>query len=156
MRNPLMAAVCFLVSAAAFAQQQAQPNAFHVFVTDPGFVRSDRYGTRYTGAYGVGFERMFTPHVSAEAGIMRESRFGGPAPLDLTARYHFFTDGAWKPYAGIGLRHVGNVSALGVDGGVTWQFHRALGLRFDLKALMGNLSQVHEPVSGSVGLSWRF
>jgi hypothetical protein len=159
MRKTMLIAVCFLVSGAAFAQQD-KPNTFHVFLTNPGYVSSDLSGSHYTGAYGLGFQRMFTPHFSAEASLLRESRFGGRlpnrTPLDLTARYHFFTDSSWKPYAGAGVRLVDGNSAFDLNGGVVWQFHRTLGLRFDAKVMAGDKSTLREMTNGSIGLSWRF
>jgi hypothetical protein len=159
MRNPIAVAVCFLVSVAAFAQQD-QPNTLHLFLTNPGYVHSDVSGSRYTGAFGFAYQRMLAPHFSAEAGVLFEDYFGARLPgrtaLDFTARYHFFTDGAWKPYAGLGLRQVGGNHPVDFNGGVTWQFHRSLGLRFDGKVLLGNQPEIREPISGSLGLSWRF
>jgi|ERR1051325_1814897 hypothetical protein len=169
----ILVACLFLGATAVFAQER--PTAISVFVTNPGFIHSDYSGNRWEGEFGVALQRMFTPRFSAELAVSQRSRTSGfttfnsdgtvrenriftetTLPVDLTARYHFATQSTWKPYAGLGLRYVGGRTALDVDGGVVWQFHRTLGLRFDARVIPGNDAHFSDTINGSVGLSWRF
>jgi len=160
MRKTILVAVCFLVSGTAFAQQD-KPNSFHLFLTNPGYVSSALSGSHYTGAYGLGFQRMFTPHFSAEASLLRESRFGGTPAEPDAARSHgalsFFHRRrveavCWRRHAfgrwQLGVRPQRR-RAVAVS-------HRTLGLRFDAKVMAGDKSTLREMTNGSVGLSWRF
>ena len=174
MRKLVVAVAFLLVSTAAFAQQD-KPTGVFVFVTNPGGGSSERSGSYWDGAFGVALQRMFTPHISGEVTVSRDhhtSRFtafdqngdiieyrtftSDSTPVDLTARYHFFTDGAWKPYAGVGVRYVESRAFGDLTGGVVWQFRPSVGLRFDAKVLLGNESRFTDPFNGSVGLAWRF
>jgi len=177
MRKLVVAVAFLLVSTAAFAQQD-KPTGVFVFVTNPGYGSSERSGSYWEGGFGVAVQRMFTPHVSAELTVSRErhitrlARFdlngniipdaplrkftNDVTPVDVTARYHFFKDSAWKPYAGVGVRYVESRAIGGLTGGVVWQFRPSVGLRFDAKVLLGNESRFTDPFNGSVGLAWRF
>lgn len=167
--------VCLLVSTVAFAQQDNKQNGLFLFVTNPGRGGTTGVGgTYWEGAFGVALQRMFTPHVSGEVTVSRQRQITGNAfigptgvveygqfvnwytPVDLTARYHFFTDGSWKPYAGAGVRLIDGHGAGDLTGGVIWQFHRSLGLRFDGKVLLGNQDRYNETFNASIGLAWRF
>jgi outer membrane autotransporter protein len=95
-------------------------------------------------------------------------------PIDAIVSYHFFTNSRWKPYLGGGVRYVSGTvrsdapvgsyrfssRALNpeISGGVTFQFHPNLGLRFDAKQNVGGNDTVlgNSALSGSVGLSFRF
>lgn len=174
MRKLFGVAVCLLVSTAAFAQQD-KPNGLFVFVSNPNWSYSTASGSHWDAEFGLALQRMFTPHVSGEVSVSYDSRTSRVVafdsngnligsrtitnrftPVDLTARYHFFTDGAWKPYAGLGARVVDGQAIGGLTGGVVWQFRPALGLRFDAKVLLGNESHFTETFNGAVGLAWRF
>lgn len=118
---------------------------------------------------------MFTPHLSGELTVSRARHVSGTTvlgpngniiesrtatsystPVDLTARYHFLNDSAWKPYAGAGARWADSRAFLDLTGGVVWQFRPSLGLRFDAKGLLGNESRFDSTFNSSVGLAWRF
>jgi outer membrane protein W len=169
----LVAVLMLLFSAVAFAQEK--PTAVYVFVTNPGVVHSQNVGTRWEGSFGIALQRMFAQRWSAEVAVSQQSRLRGfttfnpdgsviesrvftetTLPVDVSARYHFHTQGAWKPYAGLGMRWIEGTTSAGVTGGVVWQFHRTLGLRFDGRVLIGNDSRFDDTINGSVGLSWRF
>lgn len=173
MRNLSIVVIALLfVCAAAFAQEK--PNTLHVFITNPGVGWSSGGGTDWQGVLGVGLQRMFTPHVSAEVDVSRERRIVGftqfdssgrpfsggrlktMAPVDVTTNYHFLTDGPWKPYVGLAARLNEGAARAGVSGGVVWQFRPSLGLRFDGKLLGNTHSRSDDAFKGSVGLSWRF
>ena len=169
----LAVAIVFLVSTAAFAQEK--PNGIYVFVANPGFAYSEPGGTSWNAAFGVALQRMFTPHLSGEVTVARDQhtsrvnafdsngnllesqRFTNVfTPVDLTARYHFFTDGPWKPYAGLGVRYVQSRAFPDVTGGVVWQFRPSLGLRFDAKVLVGHQPRFSDSINAGAGLAWRF
>jgi hypothetical protein len=178
MRKLIVMAVFLLASTAAFAQQPDKPTGLYVFVANPSFTYSEGSGSNWEGGFGVALQRMFTPRVSGELTVSRErhttrvARFdlngniidGAPplkftdnsTPVDLMARYHFFNDRSWRPYAGVGVRYVESRAIGGLTGGVVWQFRPSLGLRFDAKVLLGNQDQFTETVNGSAGLAWRF
>lgn len=177
MRKLVVAVAFLLVSTAVFAQQD-KPTGIYVFVSNASFTYSEQSGSNWDGAFGLALQRMFTPHVSAELTVSRDrqvTRFprfdpngniidGAPlrkvtdefTPVDLTARYHFLNDSAWKPYAGIGVRYVESRAIGDLAGGVVWQFRPSLGLRFDAKVLLGNQGQSTDTFNGSAGLAWRF
>jgi Outer membrane protein beta-barrel domain len=174
MRKLIVVAVCFLVSTAAVAQQN-KPNGLFVFVTNPSWGYSTGSGSNWDASFGVALQRMFTPNLSGEVTVSHERHTGRVlsfdpngnvidsrtftddfTPVDLTARYHFLNDSAWKPYAGVGARYVEGRAIGGLTGGVVWQFRPALGLRFDAKVLLGNQSRFTDTFNGSVGLAWRF
>jgi outer membrane protein W len=174
MRKLVVAAAFLLVSTAASAQQD-NPTGIFVFVTNPGYGHSDRSGSYWDGAFGMALQRMFTPHVSAELTVSRDHHTvrttafdqngdiidsrtftSDSTPVDLTARYHFFTDGAWKPYVGAGVRYVESRAFGDLTGGVVWQFRPSLGLRFDGKVVIGHQPGFNDTFNGSAGLAWRF
>jgi opacity protein-like surface antigen len=164
--------VCLLLTpVSAFGQDK--PTAIYAFVSNPGFTRTHS-GDHWDGGLGVALQRNFTPRMSGELSVARETDVSGfttfdssgkviedrtfighSTAVDLTALYHFATDSAWKPYIGGGVRWR-SVTAADVTGGVLWQFHRTLGLRFDGKLVIGNQSRFDDRLIGSAGLSWRF
>lgn len=98
-------------------------------------------------------------------------------PIDANISYHFLSGSRWNPYLGAGLRQVNDtfhgyegVSRTAfyrhavrtidpeISGGITLQFNRTLGLRFDAKQVLGsNRSDVADPdLKASAGLSFRF
>ena len=128
-----------------------------------------------SGAVGVGLQHMFTPRVSGEIAVSYDEQYTrvrtfnpdftlassytlrtSTTPVDLTARYQFLNDSNWKPYIGAGTRFADGLAFAEVTGGVVWQFHRSLGLRYDAKVLVNDRPQHNERVYNSVGLSWRF
>jgi outer membrane protein W len=96
------------------------------------------------------------------------------SPIDASISYHFSTDGRWKPYLGVGARYISDsvrlTGPLGnyrftrrstepeISGGITFQFNPRLGLRFDLKQILGSSRDSFADVQfkSSVGLSLRF
>jgi outer membrane protein W len=97
-------------------------------------------------------------------------------PIDVNISYHFPSGNRWKPYLGAGLRYVNDtfhgyqgtsrtafyrhaVHTIDpeISGGITVQFNRTLGLRFDAKQVLGsNRSDVADPeLKASAGLSFR-
>lgn len=98
-------------------------------------------------------------------------------PIDVNISYHLLNGSRWKPYLGAGLRYVNDtfqgyegtrrtafyrnaVRTIDpeISGGITLQFNRTLGLRFDAKQVFGsNRSDVADPeFKASAGLSFRF
>jgi hypothetical protein len=98
-------------------------------------------------------------------------------PIDANISYHFLSGSRWNAYLGAGPRQVNDtfhgyegVSRTAfyrhavhtidpeISGGITVQFNRTLGLRFDAKQVLGsNRSDVADPeLKASVGLSFRF
>jgi outer membrane protein W len=95
-------------------------------------------------------------------------------PIDASMSYHFLSDSRWKPYVGGGVRYLENTTSFDlptgtrrfshhtvdpeITGGVTFQFRPNLGLRFDVKQIIGSSSSIlgDSALSGSVGLSFRF
>jgi outer membrane protein W len=98
-------------------------------------------------------------------------------PIDLNISYYFPNGSRWKPYLGAGLRYVNDtfhryegtrrtafyrnaVRTIDpeISGGITLQFKRTIGLRFDAKqVLSSNRSDVADPaLKASAGLSFRF
>ena len=151
-----------LISTAALAQER--PNGIYVFMSNPNVFYTKSSGTHADAEFGVALQRMFTPHLSGELTVSRDRRITGSnfgrdvaslTPVDLTARYHFLTDGSWKPYAGLGARWVEGRALADVTGGVVWQFRPSLGLRFDAKVLLGN-NRFNDTFNSAVGLAWRF
>ena len=98
-------------------------------------------------------------------------------PIDANVSYHVLNGSRLRPYIGAGLRFVndtfhgfegGGRTAFyrhavhtidpEISGGITLQFNRTLGLRFDAKQVLGsNRSDVADPkLKASAGLSFRF
>src|SRR5438552_3274171 len=139
MRKIIVALCLILPATAAFAQQD-KPNAFSVFVTNPGGGYSS--GRHFvSGAVGVGLQHMFTPRVSGEIAVSYDEQYTrvrtfnpdftlassytlrtSTTPVDLTARYQFLNDSNWKPYIGAGTRFADGLAFAEVTGGVVWQF----------------------------------
>ena len=175
----LIFVLALLVALPIFAQQQ--PNAIFVFVSNPQIVASG--GSHYEGAFGVAFRRMLGEHWSVQAAVSRDHERTGfitrdpsgnvivdgvvnarSTPVDLIGYYHFVNGSSWKPYIGAGARWMNapsgvyasrNVLAT-IDGGITWQFHPSLALRFDSQVLLGSRPPWADRVTGGFGLGWRF
>lgn len=118
----------------------------------------------------AGYVTTFSP-----SGLPTTSTFSRRLyPIDANVSYHFLTDGRWKPYIGGGFRYLSDTvhgfGLLGdyritrrsvdpeVSGGIIFQFNPTLGLRFDLKEVLGgNGSTATNPdTKASVGLTFRF
>ena len=116
MRRAFVLSLLF-VSTSAFAQQK---NSFSVFVTNPGGGYTQASGTTFNAGLGIDYQRLLTEHWAADLSVAREnysfrafSTTGGPQafstkifPVDMTARYTFFTSSRFRPYVGGGLRYV--------------------------------------------------
>jgi opacity protein-like surface antigen len=174
----IVAALAF-VATPAFAQKAA----VSAFLTNPAYGSSDSAGGRYSGAWGVGAEVWFGPHVSAVVDVSQQKVYetdyftAVPTttsrslhPIDALVRYRFAGGERWKPYIGGGIRAVHgyaydivfshgpaswNVSPE-VNGGVTFLFTKQLGLDFDVKAVNSSQDTGIDDLRGSIGLSWRF
>lgn len=179
--------VTALVASTAFAQQK---NSMSVFYSNPSLFLNSGYGGRPDGGVGLAIDHAFSPVFSVEVAVADERytllRSSGAVngfptfqtksvrvfPFDATAKYHFFTDSRWKPYAGLGLRYVSTQEAGGgrfipgyrmysldpeVAGGVVFQFRPHLGLVLDAKQLLGNRDMRSDPAFKlSAGFHWRF
>ena len=184
-RLAVITAVLLLLSVPAVAQQ-SRDNSLSVFVSDPSFSASG-HQTNLEGGFGVAISRMFSDRFSVELSAASESHRTVRSvltdgvvsfqslrvwthPVDVTARYHFLTDGRWKPYVGTGMRYVtvrnsysnGRESDLRMiegelSGGVVFQVRPELGIFFDAKQVLGSGSNRADPAfKPSLGLSWRF
>ena len=165
-----------LVAIPAFAQEL--PNSVYVFVTNPGGGSGAR-GSYFTGEVGIAFQRMLAERWSIEGAVSHkhdregftifdqngnviESRLASvnSTPVDVTGKYHFVNRSAWKPYIDVGARwtntSIENRVLASAGGGVAWQFSRALALRFDARAFIGNRPAHLDSVNGSFGFGWRF
>ena len=172
--------VLLLIAPAAFAQQR---NDFSVFVSNFGVSTSQN--TRWHVDYGAAVNTSFTPRFSAQLSVTSERHHTYPYvvdssgyinqvdpvgfrtyPIDLTGRFHFFTESRWKPFLGAGLRYV---AAPHVDsqfglrshltpeavGGVVFQMRR-IGIVFEGKQLLGDREYYDSMFKASVGVNWRF
>src|ERR1041385_2455103 len=74
MRKLMVAPGLILLAAPAFAQQPNKPNAFYVFVTNPGGGTSTGEHF-YSGAVGVGLRHMFTPRISGEVAVSYDEQY---------------------------------------------------------------------------------
>lgn len=183
MRTIAAAAVCFVVTLSAGAQQE-KSNALHFFVANPSFSSSDQAGSSYHGTVGLAYSHRLAQRWAAELTIARTedsasyrrydhngnviesgSSSWHTTPVDLAAFYQFPTGTNWKPYLGAAIRYVDappnavdtSRVAYGVNGGVVWQFHHSLGVRFDGKVLASSGSPVWiDSFNAGVGVVWRF
>lgn len=178
--KPAIALLAMLAATAALAQEKKTEVV--AFVSNPEVLWSSSTGQRVSGAYGIGIRYHFRPQFSLELSAASElhhayryanfspipQRFGFRSyPINLDAAYHFTTSSAWQPYVGAGLRYVDSPSEYPVFGenrsifpevvgGVVWQFHPSLGLRFDAKKRIGDHARQDEDFKGAVGLQWRW
>ncbi|HJT16628.1 MAG TPA: OmpW family outer membrane protein [Thermoanaerobaculia bacterium] len=162
--------VLLAVAPAAFAQQK---NEFSIFISNPGYT-SFQNQSWWEGGVGMSFDKMVSPHVSAQLSIAEE-RYHFVAtnartypetvlPIDFIGRYHFATESRWRPYLGFGVRYVaapfGYASRLNpeINGGVVFQVRRSLGIFVDAKQVLGMQSgPVYDPLTKTaLGLSWRW
>jgi len=138
-----------------------------------------KFTDRFSGELSVSsqryrrYVRTFTGSTEPTSALFTDRIY----PIDANISYHFPSGNVWKPYIGAGLRYVNDTfqgyEGLGrtafyrtavhtidpeISGGITLQFNRALGLRFDAKQVLGsNRSDVADPeLKASVGLSFRF
>ena len=195
MRKHFAVVTLLLLSAAsAFAQQdrtaEVPKGTFRIFGfgSNLGFSESNSTGTNFHGGYGLGFEYQVSARWSTELSLAREATpfYGfaslGPDgvlqpqrirvtsyPVDIVGQYHFFTDTAWKPFVGIGLRYV-NVDKDGypypvedsrfspqISAGFYYNFTPHFGLRLDAKRLLRNDSAFYDDTHKvSLGLGWKF
>jgi outer membrane protein W len=173
--------ILLLIAPAAFAQQR---NDFSVFISNLGMSSSQQHSHWYAD-YGVALDTSFTPRLSAQLSVTSEQHHTYPYvvdssgyinqvapvafhtyPIDLTGRYHLFTNSRWKPFLGAGLRYVaaprvdsqfGLQSRLTPEavGGVMFQMQR-IGIVFEGKQLLGDREYYDSMFKASVGLNWRF
>jgi len=183
-----------LFAVSAVAQERSEnlkKGSFRIFAfgSNIGYTESDLSGSNWNGGYGLGLEYRFSDRWSTEISVAREqtptSTFAtlnpdgsfSPVnvhltshPIDVVGEYHFFTDSAWKPFVGIGLRYADTdrnhyypfayeTSRISpqLTAGFYYNFTRHLGLRVDGKRLLRNdatyLDDTHKL---SVGLGWKF
>jgi outer membrane protein W len=180
-KSGLLVLALLLAAPSLFAQEK---NNFSVFASSLEFSNSSA-GRRLNAAYGLSFERMFTPHLSAEISVSSESHHSygyvvdetgyinqvsavsfRTHPIDLIARYRFVNESRWRPFLGLGMRyaaapHVDSMFGYRnrwtpeADGGVVYQM-RHLGIVIDGKALLGDHEYYDSVLKTSIGLSWRF
>jgi outer membrane protein W len=192
MRKSIIAMVSLLfVVAPLYAQRPNRPNAVSLFVTDAGF-GSGSNGTWIGADFGLAVSHMFNDRFSGELAVTSQranrsvtiyplegfptttSSSGRIYPIDATASYHFFTDGRWKPYIGVGARYmsdsvhvsgpIGNYRLTRhstdpeITGGITFQLNPTLGLRFDARQILSSSSDAlaDAKFQASAGLSLRF
>lgn len=164
--------VSLLVTLSASAQQPSSRNAFSIFVSNPSFGWSESGGSVADGGFGVAFERQFTPRISGvvSAGLERYHAFDGATrstfevvPIDVVARYHFFTDRRVSPYVGLGGRYVDAPVAdpsrftLEFDGGLVFRAGRSFDVFADYKRGLAERGPRYDPQSKfSAGVRWRF
>jgi outer membrane protein W len=133
------------------------------------------FNNRFSGELSVTSERTraFVTLLDP-SGVPTTSTFSRRLyPIDANLSYHFFTDSRWKPYLGAGLRYLSDsrrsVGSFGsrefttrslnpeVSGGVTFQFNPTVGLRFDVKDVLGGSgSSLSSDTRASIGLAFRF
>jgi outer membrane protein W len=175
----------FVLTLPLFAQQQSQNN-FEIFVysSNVAFTHSERYGTSVDQNLGAAVSMKITPRVSLEAATVAQKwweyepgpyHFGVPIvrirrtvyPISIDGQYHFFNDGRWKPYLGLGVRYVspkstyynlGTRVAPEITGGVSFMMTPHLALRFDAKQeIQSQTGPAYDPLSrASIGLGWHF
>jgi len=183
-----------LFAVSAVAQERTEnlkKGAFRVFAfgSNFGYTESNLTGSNWQGGYGLGLDYQFTDRWSTELSVSHEqtpiTTFGvvnpdgsfSPVnirltahPVDVVGQYHFFTDSAWKPFVGIGLRYVDSSGnpyipfaynetrfSPQVTAGFYYNFTPHLGLRVDAKRLLRNDSTYFDDAHKlSVGLGWKF
>ena len=183
MHNAAAILFALLVAPAAFAQQK---NEFTVFLTDARISYSSQSGTEASTSFGIAFDRVLTPRISAQLAIGSERhhtysyvvepngsfRQVTPSgfrtyPIDLAVRYQFLTDTRWKPDLGLGARYVA-APRVGSEfryrdhfgpeivGGTAFQFTRSFGLVLDGRIYVGDREHYDSQFKPSFGLLWRF
>jgi len=173
MRNVLqLAVVMSLLAVPSFAEEPGT-RQLSVFVSNPGFRGGTNFGSHYTGGAGVGMSYWWTRNLSIDLAAAREQyvavngAIGGihsVTPVDLVARYHFFTDGRWQPYTGLGARYVRaplqlqNRTTAEAEAGVFLRLSPSLQLQLGARQALNRSSgpswdPAFKPV---IGLSWRF
>ena len=175
----ILSGLLILACVPAYAQSAPQ-NAASVFASNPGYQSTSASGSYWEGGYGIGFEHMFTPRVSAFASIARETYYGAPAgpglrriryatqPIDVAIRYHVANTGHWRPYLGIGYHYVASAGdnhlvlahprSAELNAGVVFQPWRSVGLFLDAKRLLNtSTTERYDPRTKiALGLRWQF
>lgn len=176
----IVAAIACLVLVLPAAAQQ---NAVNVFVSDLSVRTGDRPGDDVNGGIGIAYQRRVAPKWAVELSVAYEThdesyrvfdhngnvidsvnRSWNSTPVDLSGLYLFENEMNWKPYVGLGIRWIDSPPhaaedtnfLYGPNGGVTWQFGKTVGLRFDAKLLFGDRPTWVDTFTGSMGLAWRF
>jgi outer membrane protein W len=187
------AALLLMFAFSAFAQEKTSELTkgharLSVFSSGLGYTESDAAGSHWQGGVGVAVEYALTDRWSGEVAVAREDLGVGyfgvinpdgsltpqqvsyrSYPVDAVAQYHFFTQSAWKPFLGVGLRYVnapdtgfpyqfesGRTSAQ-VIGGVYYNFTKHLALRLDARQLLRNDDTYYDRGNKlSVGFAWKF
>lgn len=186
MRKPglLVVAFAFLLIPNAFAQKK---NELSLFVSDISGMSNTLGKSHWYGGVGLAYNVFVTPNISAQiAGAVEEHRsrgyvvdgFGGiqfvdpvnlrTYPIDVSARYHFFTESRWKPYLGAGVRYLAaphhvdpefrfrDRTNAQIVGGVEFLVKPAIGIILDGKQNLGDRETYDPFLKVSVGVSWRF
>ena len=164
-----------LICSSAFAQQKRE---LTIFISDISYLSNTFSKTHWYGGVGLAYSTFFTPHVSGEiAAAVEEHRSHTNIgvtpvtlrtyPIDLSARYHFFTESRWKPYLGLGVRHVDaphgdpgfryfNHVNPQIVGGVEYLVKPSIGITLDGKQIVGERATYDPWLKVSLGLNWRF
>jgi len=183
-----------LFAVSAVAQERTanvKEGSFRIFAfgSNFGYTESDISGSNWNGGYGLGLEYQLSERWSTELSVSREQTptftvgvlkpdgtFSTTNtnveahPVDVVGQYHFFTDSAWKPFVGIGLRYVDSSRnqylpyaydetrlSPQITAGFYYHFTRHFGLRVDGKRLLRNDSSFYDDARKvSVGLGWKF
>jgi len=186
MRKSALILTFLLMVPGAYAQQK---NGLSAFLSYPSGWGGTNSGLHIEGGFGVAFSHTFSPLFSVEASLSQERytlfrqtpvsdgafRYDQVSvrtnPFDITGRYHFQTEGRWRPYVGAGARYV-STNEVGrggfstyrlfrlepeVSGGVVFQLRPHAGIVFDAKQLIGNNNLRSDPAfKPSIGFRWTF
>ena len=72
MRKFIVAVCFFFLGVVASAQDR--PTSIYLFVTNPGFTHTHQSGTHWDGGVGAAVQHMFTPRLSGEISVTRNTR----------------------------------------------------------------------------------
>jgi outer membrane protein W len=182
-----------LFAVSAFAQDKT--DGLHkgnvrlsLFGTNFTYTESDLTGSNFYGGFGLALEYRFSDRWSGEIAASRETAgfttIGVPGPdgvflaerrsiierpIDAVVQYHFFTRSAWKPFVGLGLRHVESPDAYvpfsestsrtsaQMVGGVYYNITPRLSLRLDAKRLLRTDDAFYDDdTKAAIGFGWKF